>query len=153
MTDKATTDEKMPEQIWICGSRLQWVSKDDIGDFAPPPDKYKYTHDPDGTLKEKAAAYDRIKPMLDELIEVRKKATDGEWHDAHDMGISIHTIYDADGQTYNMKLFDVRGWGHLTGLGYARGLSEEEAIKIQRANISFVTTAARIAQEVGDDGK
>ncbi len=36
------------------------------------------------------------------------------------------------------KLFDVRGWGYLTGKGGGLGLSDEDAVKVQRANGTLV---------------
>ncbi len=43
------------------------------------------------------------------------------------------------------KLFDVRGWGYLTGFGHgALGLPPEEATKIQMANATLAAAAPEL---------
>ena len=63
--------------------------------------------------------------------------TPGPWkvsYRALDVGV------DDDVHGY-AKLFDIRGWGYLTGKGQALGLDCEEATKIQHANAHLICAA------------
>jgi hypothetical protein len=45
----------------------------------------------------------------------------------------------------DMRVADIRGWGHLTGTGACR-LSEEEAIAIQNANAHLIASAPELLE-------
>ena len=80
-----------------------------------------------------------------DIVEAREKATGGDWN-ADKWANSINSEYKSkDGKNWDMKILDIRGWGHLTGKGHARGFSTEKATGIQRDNAKFITTAANIA--------
>mgnify|MGYP000625085185 CR=1 FL=1 len=47
-----------------------------------------------------------------------------------------------------MKVCDIRGWGHLTGKGIgALGLSDDEAIAVQTANARLIADAPKLLDE------
>lgn len=51
-------------------------------------------------------------------------------------------IYADDVPKGPMRVADIRGWGYLTGKGHgALGLSDEEAMAIQKANAAFIVEA------------
>lgn len=68
--------------------------------------------------------------MLERLKGLKEKALEGKWSvDPMHIGVWLD----------NSKMFDVRGWGKLTGKGVAGlGLSDEEAMDIQKANAELV---------------
>lgn len=70
------------------------------------------------------------------------KHTDGPWLlDAN--GYFVWTTTPAG----LMKLCDIRGWGHLTGRN-AMNLTDEEAIRIQRANGELIAAAPKMLEEL-----
>jgi len=74
-----------------------------------------------------------------EAIQARaEKALEGPW--SRDVvGLGIWCPSRRGGET---KIFDIRGWGYLTGHGHgALGLPSEEATAIQKANGDFVAHA------------
>lgn len=83
---------------------------------------------------------------LEELIEARKEAIPGFWKSGYE-ALSVDANYKADGQIWDMKICDIRGWGHLTGQGHARKLSAEAAKKIQEGNAAFIAQAANFASD------
>lgn len=68
-----------------------------------------------------------------EQIRAREQAaTKGPWGDGALRGVNIFAG--------NMNICDIRGWGHLTGSGGLR-LSDDEAIRVQVANATFIAQA------------
>lgn len=64
--------------------------------------------------------------------------TKGPWA----VGFRAYDVTAADGQ---MKVCDIRGWGHLTGKGSgALGLSDEEGIAIQTANAHQIAASGAL---------
>jgi len=61
------------------------------------------------------------------------RGTPGPWTYANDMGCPM--VWAG-----NMRICDVRGWGHLTGVG-ALNLPEKTAAEIQDANGRLITAA------------
>lgn len=73
------------------------------------------------------------------------KHTPGPWHVGY-RGLDIGCTNAKIGG--HAKLFDVRGWGYLTGNGHgALGLTEDEAIAVQKANALLVATAPDLLTE------
>lgn len=97
----------------------------------------------------KAAAYDRIKPMLDELVEARKKATLGEWEI-----VVRNAPWDGNQEKGDREILYIlnrfKQHDHLTNW------NSDDDNKTAYENGAFMSKAAsianRIAQEVGDDG-
>lgn len=83
---------------------------------------------------------------LKALVEAGEKATQGEWSDGYEH-LDIQARYEHAGIYYQMKVLDIRGWGHLTGMG-ARGLDYDDAKNIQVANCEFITQAANCRQDI-----
>jgi len=68
-----------------------------------------------------------------------KKHTPGPWHVGY-RGMDIGCTNAKIGG--HAKLFDIRGWGYLTGNGHGGlGLPHEEAVAIQEANARLVAAA------------
>lgn len=67
------------------------------------------------------------------------------WRTDH-MGMHVESI---GCEKAPVKILDIRGWGYLTGKGHgALGLSDEEAIEIQKANAAFIVRAANCHAEL-----
>jgi len=77
------------------------------------------------------------------MSEEQKTAhTPGPWSVGYH-GSDIHCVNVKIGGT--AKLFDVRGWGYLTGMGHgALGLPEDKAIEIQNANARLAASAPEL---------
>jgi len=75
------------------------------------------------------------KNELDAIRAREEKATLGPWHfDDFDPG-----VWQPD---FDMRIADMRGWGHLTGQGHGGlGLSEDDAIAAQIRNAEFIAYA------------
>lgn len=78
---------------------------------------------------------------LENLIAARKGAIPGFWKSGYE-ALYVNANYKADDQIWDMRICDIRGWGHLTGQGHARKLSSEAAKKIQEGNAAFIADAA-----------
>lgn len=91
-----------------------------------------------------APILEAAKTML-ELMKARESATGGEW--TQHEGLAVYADYQADGKDWATKIIDIRGWGHLTGKGNARGLEYKAAKEIQIHNAKFITLAANITRE------
>lgn len=76
------------------------------------------------------------------------KGTPGPWH----VGYGITDIGCTNAKIGgHAKLFDVRGWGYLTGNGHGGlGLSYEEAMAIQKANACLVAAAPELLDALID---
>lgn len=76
---------------------------------------------------------------LDELESKAKAAGGDEWF-ASGNGLSVNAT---NAKIRGKKpICDIRGWGYLTGEGYgALGLSEKEAIAVQRAIADYIASA------------
>ena len=73
-------------------------------------------------------------PLDLDAIEARAKAaTPGPW--THEKSGGMVYAYEM-----KMRVFDIRGWGYLTGVGGLH-MKEEAAIKVQEANGDFVVNA------------
>lgn len=81
---------------------------------------------------------ERITPEELDAIEVRARAaTPGKWvTDDYAAMVRAENPYSHG----DMHVADIRGWGHLTGLG-ACAMSEEKAFEIQLANAAFIAAA------------
>jgi hypothetical protein len=85
--------------------------------------------------------------------------TEAQKHTPTPWRVCPHTdsVY-ADAEKGHMKICDIRGWGYLTGKGGgALGLSEDEAIAIQKANAAHIVKCvnaheahANLAEVVAD---
>jgi len=84
----------------------------------------------------------------DELAALRnaaEKATPGPWS-LCDEGLGIWCPSAKGGET---KIFDVRGWGYLTGGGHgALGLPSDKAEEIQRANGTLAASAPQLLDHI-----
>lgn len=70
------------------------------------------------------------------------KFTPGPWSVGY-LGSSIVCVNAKIGG--EAKLFDIRGWGYLTGKGHgALGLPDEDAVSIQAANANLVSAAPEL---------
>ena len=65
-----------------------------------------------------------------------KKHTPGPWKVGYE-AFDVHVG--------NMKICDIRGWGHLTGTG-GLNLPPEEAEAIQKANASLISAAPEMLE-------
>lgn len=76
------------------------------------------------------------------------KHTPGPWAVGY-RGLDIVCVNEKIGGT--AKLFDVRGWGYLTGHGHgALGLDAATAEKIQKANATLAAAAPDLLQHLKD---
>lgn len=67
------------------------------------------------------------------------KHTPGPWFVGYN-GLDVGCINAKIGG--HAKLFDIRGWGYLTGGGHgALGLSNDDAVRIQSANANLIAAA------------
>lgn len=74
--------------------------------------------------------------QLDEIRERCESVTPGKWK-SDDYGLMV--LSENPYGKGQMRIVDIRGWGHLTGVGIgALGLSDDEAFEIQKANSRFI---------------
>ena len=77
--------------------------------------------------------------IVERLERLAKAATPGPYTSDEGRGIWCHNA-KIGGVT---KIFDIRGWGYLTGQGHgALGLSEGDAIRQQRANGDYIAACS-----------
>ena len=80
--------------------------------------------------------------QIRDLIAAGEKAQDGNWF-MNDIGLNIYSDYG--GEKGAVKIFDIRGWGHLNAI---MKLSPEDSETLQRANGSFTTQAANAREAI-----
>lgn len=85
--------------------------------------------------------------VLRRVAELDAKATKGPWEqDRHSGWINtVKPVYCAS----PMHVADIRGWGHLTGVG-AANMPHAEAVKIQEANGDIIAEARTLLPQLAE---
>ncbi len=76
-----------------------------------------------------------------DAVALLEGTTAGPWVDVGDRGWEVRAA------NVQMRVCDIRGWGYLTGKG-SLGLSDDEAIGIQKANARLIAAAPDLVREV-----
>jgi hypothetical protein len=90
----------------------------------------------------------RVKAVLLRVRELTANATPGEW----EMDPNCSTMIWTKGDPYNhgrMRIADIRGWGHLTGVG-ACHFEQDTAVEIQEANGALIAESRTLLPRLAE---